>query len=125
LKTFYSNKKIRNYKMLVKKAKRVYSSQRKYIHGKGFVDTVKPILSTIGNFISQNKDLIAKPLLGAVGSLAATGGKALLTKILNRQQNKNTSNSGQEMRNQNKDITPKGQEILNNIIGSGIKAFYK
>ena len=95
--------------MLVKKVKHGYYSQRKYIQGKGFVD-----------YISQNKDLITKPLLGDLAAFALTqGGKTLLTKIMNKTQSKKG------------DIDPKGVEILqnmvgnsiSNIIGSGIKQF--
>ena len=118
--------------MLVKKTKRGYSLQRKYIQGKGFVDSLssvfnsmKPTLQNIGTYVSQNKDLIAKPLLGAVGNLAALtvtqGGKALITKIMNKTQNKKSDQN----------LDPKGVEILqnilgnnvSNIIGSGIKQF--
>jgi hypothetical protein len=87
--------------------------QRKHIIGKGFVDT----LQGVGNYIYQNKDLIAKPLLGAVGNLAALGltegGKAVMQKIINKKSKK-----------QEDKIGPKGQDILNDIIsGSGIKKF--
>lgn len=116
----------------MKKAKRGYSSNRKYIQGRGFVDTLtnaftsmKPTLQNIGSYVSQNKDLIAKPLLGAAGDLAAfgltQGGKALLSKIINKSQNKKSVEN----------LDSKGLEILqsmldsnvSNIIGSGIKHF--
>ena len=74
--------------MIVRKQTRGYSSHRKYIQGKGFTDSLVSSLRSIGSYVSQNKDLIAKPILGAVGNLAATGleegGKALLTHILNK-----------------------------------------
>ena len=41
-----------------------YSSNRKYVQDAGFTDTIK----SIGSYISQNKDLLAKPLLSAVGN---------------------------------------------------------
>ena len=60
-----------------------YSSNRKYIRGAGFTD----VMTCIGSYVSQIKDLIAKPLLGTVGNLAAMdlteGGKALLSRIIN------------------------------------------
>ena len=118
--------------MLRKKAKRGYSAHRKYIQGRGFVDTLsnaftsmKPTLQNIGSYVSQNKDLIAKPLLGAAGDLAAfgltQGGKALLTKMINKVQDKKSTEN----------LDQKGLEILqsmldgnvSNIIGSGIKKF--
>ena len=63
---------------------RGYSCKKKYIIVRGFVDALSnvfnslkasagPALRGIGSYVSNNKDLIAKPLLGAVGSLAATG----------------------------------------------------
>ena len=108
-----------------------YSSHRKHIQGKGFIDSVLSSAKNIGSYIAQNKDLIAKPLLGAVGNLAATGltegGIALLNHIKRNRLDK---------RNQ---LDPKSQEILQNIIegsagtnvstpvtniiGSGIKKF--
>lgn len=116
----------------MKKAKRGYSSNRKYIQGRGFVDTLtnaftsmKPTLQNIVSYVSQNKDLIAKPLLGAAGDLTAfgltQGGKALLSKIINKSQNKKSVEN----------LDSKGLEILqnmldsnvSNIIGSGIKKF--
>lgn len=61
--------------MLVKTKQKGYSCQLKYICGRGFIDSVKNKRS----YIYQNKDLIAKPLLGAVGDLSAmaltAGGK--------------------------------------------------
>ena len=102
--------------MIIRKKKNGYSSNRKYIYGTGFIDSLK----SIGSYIVQNKDLVAKPLLGAVGNLAAAGltegGKALLNRVL---ANKKKSN-----------LDAKSQEILQsimtpvtNIIGSGIKKF--
>jgi hypothetical protein len=118
--------------MLKKKEKRGYSSHRIYIQGRGFIDTVsnvftsmKPTLQNIGSYVSQNKDLIAKPLLGAAGDLAAfgltQGGKALLTKMINKAKDKKSVDN----------LDSKGLEILqsmldsnvSNIIGSGIKRF--
>jgi hypothetical protein len=120
--------------MIVRKQTHGYSSQRKYVQGKGFVDSLTSSLRSIGSYVSQNKDLIAKPLLGAVGNLAATGleegGKALLTHIINKRTSsiKNRQNS--------EPLDSKGREILQsiinssnsntpvtNIIGSGIKKF--
>ena len=74
--------------MLVIKNIHGYSRKKKYITGRGFVDTmssifnsiksnigstVTPTLRNIASYISTNKDLITKPVLGAIGSLAATG----------------------------------------------------
>ena len=42
----------------------MFSNKRKYVQGSGFMDE-------IGSYILENKDLIAKPLLGAVGNIGA------------------------------------------------------
>ena len=116
----------------MKKAKQGYSSTRKYVHGQGFIDvlsnaftSMKPTLQSISSYISQNKDLIAKPLLGAAGDLTAfgltQGGKALLSKMINKIQDKKSVEN----------LDSKGLEFLqnmidsnvSNIIGSGIKQF--
>jgi hypothetical protein len=71
--------------MLVKKKNHMYSNQRKFVHGAGFFDSLTSGLRGIGSYISQNRDLIAKPLLGAVGNIGALalteGGKALISRI--------------------------------------------
>jgi hypothetical protein len=106
--------------MIIREKKHGYSSHRKYIHGTGFMDTLR----SIGTYVVQNKDLLAKPLLGAVGNLAAAGltegGKALLTRMLNKKK------SAVPMA-----LDAKSQAILQsiindpvpvtNVIGSGIK----
>ena len=98
--------------------KRGNSSQRKYIQGRGFFDSVLSSARNIGSYIADNKDLIAKPLLGAVGNLAAAGltegGIALLNHI--------------KSKNKKPQLDAKSQEILQSIIegstkGSGIKKF--
>lgn len=132
--------------MIVRKQTHGYSSQKKYVQGKGFVDSLTSSLRSIGSYVAQNKDLIAKPLLGAVGNLAATGieqgGKALLTHIINKKvsnsvSGKNVQNSGgMNFDSQARELL---QSIINsssvegrasnsntpatNIIGSGIKKF--
>src|SRR6266516_1740690 len=73
-----------------------YGARRKFIQGKGFVDSLSSSLRSIGSYVSQNKDLIAKPLLGAVGNLAATGltegTKALLNRIMSKKTRVKTEN---------------------------------
>jgi hypothetical protein len=120
--------------MLVQKYAHGYSRKKKHITGRGFVDSlsnvfnsikasVVPTIRSIGSYVSNNKDLITKPLLGAVGSLAATGltsgVPALLSHIMKRK----------------KQDDPKYKEILEslappprvsaapvtNIIGSGVR----
>lgn len=118
--------------MLVTKNAHGYSRKKKYITGRGFVDSLSnvfnaikasavPAIKNIGSYMSNNKDLIAKPLLGAVGSLAATGLTAGVPALISHIMNKNK-----------KQVTvddPKYKEILQsltppspvtNIIGSGV-----
>lgn len=109
--------------MIVTKRTHGYRSNRKYIQGKGFVDSLTSSLKSIGSYISQNKDLIAKPILGAVGNLAATGleegSKALLKHIINRNsQNKgNQSILTADKITTSPQLDQKSQQILQNIIG--------
>ena len=143
--------------MFVNKTKYGYSSRKKHITGKGFIETLSnvfsslkssatPVFESIKNYVVENKDLIAKPLLGAVGSLAATGLAAgvptLLTHIANRNRKKDNANTLMKTMQQevvSENLEPKYKEILQNIInskrndssdnpltniiGSGIKSF--
>ena len=67
--------------MIVKQKNQMYTSKRNMVYGSGFVDTLKDI----GSYVFKNKDLIAKPMLsalGEVGGLALTeGSKALIKKL--------------------------------------------
>ncbi len=101
--------------MIIKRT-RGYGARRKYIQGKGFVDSLSSSLRSIGSYVSQNKDLIAKPLLGAVGNLAATGltegTKALLNRIMSRRKTESGSTTDIPQ------LDSKSQAILQNIIGA-------
>ena len=128
--------------MLIINRKHGYTSKRKYIQGKGFMDSFTSGLKGVGSYILQNKDLLAKPLLGAVGDLAAFGvlggGKAAINAIANRKKEKK-SKVVSDIQNSNIDpgLSAKDIEILKsmmlednqqqnpvgNIIGSGIKRF--
>ena len=122
--------------MIINKRKQGYNSRRKYIHGQGFVDSLTSTLRNVGSYVSQNKDLIAKPLLGAVGNLAASGLTEGTKLLMNHIINKNAQRIVPQT-NTNQ-LTPqidgKFLEILQNlmresqtnvpvgnIIGSGIK----
>ena len=87
--------------MLISSSARAYgySNKKKYISGRGFVDsltsviknvskqflnTAIPALKNIGKYVAEHRDLIAKPVLGAVGSLAAAGLSAGVPAILKR-----------------------------------------
>jgi len=117
-------------------------SKRKYIQGRGFTDSLMSSLRSVGSYVAQNKDLIAKPLLGAVGDLAATGisqGVPALIKYINNKNkeskkedratpSKNVlptldSNSITILENLMRDSTISNTPPLTNIIGSGIKRF--
>src|SRR5206468_11173057 len=122
--------------MIIVKRNHGYSSRRKYIHGQGFVDSLTSTLRNVGSYVSQNRDLIAKPLLGAVENLAASGltegTKLLLNHIINKNTQKNVQQSNTNQ--QTPQLDDKALEILENlmkesqtsqpvgnIIGSGIK----
>jgi len=96
--------------MIVKEKNRMYNSKRTIVHGHGYVDTLRDI----GSYIVQNKDLIAKPMLGAVGELGAyglsEGGKALIRKLKEEKSKKQ--------------LNADSQKILDKLYsGSGIKKF--
>ena len=100
--------------MIVKKKNQMYTSKRSMVHGRGYVD----VLKGIGSYMFENKDLIAKPMMGAVGNLAALaltqGGKSIINRLAKE-----------------KELKPEAKQIIadimrpsaNNIIGSGIKKF--
>jgi hypothetical protein len=106
--------------MLVQNNAYGYSRRKKYVTGRGFVDSVSnifnamkasafPAIKNFGSYVANNKDLIAKPLLGAVGQLAATGltagVPALLSHIMKRKQ-----------------VDPKYEEILQNLVPPSARA---
>ena len=86
--------------MIVNKTKYGCSSRKKHVTGKGFVDSLSnvfsslkssaaPVFKSIGNYVVENKDLIAKPILGAIGSLATTGLSAGVPTIIAHIANRN------------------------------------
>jgi hypothetical protein len=123
--------------MLIINRKHGYSSKRKYVQGSGFMDSLTSGLKGVGSYISQNKDLLAKPLLGAAGDLAAIGllegGKAAINAIKNRKREKagkvqNTiidpGLSAKDIEILQSIMSVDNQQIpVGNIIGSGIKRF--
>src|SRR5258708_15186113 len=78
--------------MLINSNVHGYSSNKKYVVGRGFVDTMSSAIRNVGSYLSTNKDLILKPLLGGVGTLAgkalSEGLPALINKIANKNKNK-------------------------------------
>ena len=140
--------------MLVNRYYYGYSNKKKHVTGEGFVDslssmfnTIKsataPLIKTVRNYVSKNEDLIAKPILGAVGSLAAevlaTGMPTIVSHIANRNKKKHSVNPVSQQEVVSENVEPKYKEILQNIvnsknnnsygnpltniIGSGIKSF--
>jgi hypothetical protein len=123
--------------MLINKTSYGYSKHKKHITGRGFVDTMSsvfnsvksslaPAFRNVSSYVGTNKDLIAKPLLGAIGSLAATGLTAGVPALINHIANRNKNRSLPKIPDD-----PKYKEILqsllteaqpvSNIIGSGTK----
>ena len=94
--------------MLINKNRYGYSKYKRHITGRGFVDTFKNIAS----FVSSNKDLVAKPLLSAVGTLAATGLTSGVPALLSRISNRNKGKSAK----QKIPDDPKYKEILQNMM---------
>ena len=89
--------------MIVKNKNYMYTNKRKYIQGSGF-----------GSYILENKDLIAKPLLSAVGNIGAMalteGSKFLLNKLVNNKKSPQ--------------LDEKSKQIIEELKrGSGIKKF--
>ena len=140
--------------MLVNRYYYGYSNKKKHVTGKGFVDslssifnTIKsataPVFKTVENYVSENRDLIAKPILGALDSLAATGLATGIPTIISHIANRNTKKHIGDPVPQHEVVSenaePKYKEIiqnivnsknnnsysnpLTNIIGSGIKSF--
>ena len=140
--------------MLISRSSYGYSNKKKYVTGRGFVDLLNsasdvfkqfgnsfkasavPAFKNIGSYVLENKDLIAKPVLGAIGSLAATGLSAGVPAILKHIASRNRSKvpvtlpSVYESTGIPEDV--KYREILNNILtsnvnghasGGGIKLF--
>lgn len=96
--------------------------KNRHITGRGFVDSMSTALKNIGSYVASNKDLIAKPLLGAMGSLGATaltaGVPALISHIRNRNKKQPEDLKYQEILEGL--MTP---QPVTNIIGRGIKRF--
>ena len=126
--------------MLVNRNRYGFTSEKKHVTGTGFVDSLSsilnsikasaaPIFKSVGNYVADNKDLIAKPVLGAIGNLAATGLSAgipaIISHIAKRNRIKNSADQGfngnkqtvqQEVLSEN--LEPKYKEILQNIVKS-------
>src|SRR5271155_3583488 len=91
-----------------------YTGHKKHVTGRGFVDSAASIFRNIGSYIGTNKDLIAKPLLSAVGSLGALGLTSGVPALINHIMSK--KNSKQQTPNIPDD--PKYKEILESLATS-------
>ena len=114
--------------MLIYEKGRGYSKRKKLIVGKGFVDSLSDIFRDVGSFVSNNKDVIAKPLLGALSTLAAKGITTGIPALLNRMKDRNKNNNitlqpefklDEGSKEILRTILPK--EEVSNIIGSGVQ----
>jgi hypothetical protein len=108
--------------MLIKKTTYGYSQHKKHITGRGFVDTMSSVFNSIksslapafrnvSSYVSTNRDLIAKPLLGAIGSLAATGLTAGVPALISHIANRNKNRSELKLPDD-----PKYKEILQTLV---------
>lgn len=124
--------------MIIIKKDCPYTSNKSCVQGAGFMDSLSSGLRNVGSYILQNKDLIAKPMLGAAGNLAALGfteGAIAIAKKIANKNNKSKAIDSQQF--QKTMLNPNNQELLqkllsgslpetknistSNIIGSGIK----
>ena len=123
--------------MLVNRNTYGYSDHKKYVSGRGFVEAALKGLKSVGSYITENRDLIAKPILGAIGTLGATALTASLPAIISHiaKRNKKHHANNEKLLNPDEVVMPKYKEILENImktpsvnpvtniIGSGLKSF--
>jgi hypothetical protein len=125
--------------MLINKTTYGYRN-KKHITGRGFVDTMSsvfnslksslaPAFRNVSSYVSTNKDLIAKPILGAIGSLAATGLTAGVPALLSHIANRNKNHSSPKIPDDPKYkeilqslLTEPQSQAISNIIGSGTKS---
>src|SRR5271170_72232 len=109
--------------MLINKNTHGYSRNKKLIMGRGFIDTmssvfnslkatVAPTFRSIGSYVSTNRDLLAKPVLGAIGSLAAKGLSEGVPALIGHIANRNRSRGSETKMPDD----PKYKEILKNIM---------
>jgi hypothetical protein len=128
--------------MLVSKNRYGYTKYKKYVSGRGFVDkmaqifnsSIVPAFKSVGSYVSENRDLIAKPILGAIGALGATALTAVPA-IISHIAKRNKKHPTEVAEQVSEVIAPKYKEILENImktpsvnpvtniIGSGLKSF--
>ena len=77
---------------------------------------VVPSFRNIASYVSNNRDLIAKPVLGAVGSLAAKGLAEGVPALINRITKTNRSRLGEVAVEPKLPDDPKYKEMLQSIL---------
>ena len=120
--------------MLINRTTHGYSRNKKHITGRGFVDTmssvfnslkaaVAPTFRNIGSYMSTNRDLIAKPVLGAIGSLAATGLTAGVPALISHLSKRNKLQGDAKYKEILENIMSPAAAVtpVTNIIGSGVR----
>jgi len=90
-----------------------YTAHKKHVTGRGFVDSAASAFKNFTSYIGTNKDLIAKPMLSAVGSLGALGLTAGVPALINHIINKGSKKKQQQTPNIPAD--PKYKEILDSL----------
>ena len=75
--------------MLVKKKDRSYTTDKKYVRGKGFLDSASSALRNVGSYMYQNKDLWAKPMIGAAGISAFPMSARVVQKLATKEDPQN------------------------------------
>src|SRR5579863_1782641 len=113
--------------MLINNKVHGYSKKKKYVVGRGFVDSLSsifnsvkasamPALQRVGSYVANNKELILKPVVGAIGDLAATGltkgVSAIVAHIANKSKNRQLKTDPEIAKD------PKYMEILQSILTS-------
>src|SRR6266496_441757 len=130
--------------MLINRNVHGFSTNKKYIVERGFVDSMSsifnsikssaiPALRGVGSYISTNKDQILKSLLGAVGTLGAKalteGIPALISKIASKNKLLRAPPPEVDLKILEdpiykkilQDMTPPNPMPVSNIVGSGMK----
>jgi len=109
--------------MLINKNTYGYKQNKKYIIGRGFVDSLSSVFRNVGSYVSTNRDLIAKPVLGALGSLAATGLTAGVPALISHISNRKKYQPDPKIPDDSKykEILQSIMTPATNIIGSGAR----
>src|SRR5579863_5348405 len=97
-----------------------YTVHKKHVTGRGFVDSAASAFKNFTSYIGTNKDLIAKPMLSAVGSLGALGLTAGVPALINHIITKGSKRKQQQTPNIPADS--KYKEILDSLTTAAAQA---